>query len=147
MNTTLSSTMVGLIGVIAVFVGLVIGVTSQNTPILSGVTAGNEYNATSTAPNTYAGATISGDKLIKTGSGGLGSVVVTGANTGIMYFYDATTTDVGKRTGSLATSTILIASLPASLVAGTYVFDASFSFGLLLELDSGTMPTTTVLYR
>ena len=108
---------------------------------------GDELQATSTAPSSAYGATISGDTLIKTGTGALGSVIITGANTGIVNFYNATTSDVNKRTGQVATSTILLASFPASTAAGTYVFDTQFTYGLYIDLISGAMPTTTVTFR
>ena len=111
------------------------------------VTQGNEYNATSTAASVIYGATVTDDKLIKTGAGSLAQITITGANTGVVNFYDATTSNVLLRTGQKATSTILITSLPASLVAGTYTFDAAYGFGLLLELEAGLMPTTTITYR
>lgn len=111
------------------------------------VAQGSEYQATTTAANSVYGARTVGG-LIKTGRGMLGSVVITGANTGIINVYDATTTDVNLRTGNLATTSIHIASLPASLVAGTYVFDTAFSHGLYFDLVAGgSMPTSTVTYR
>lgn len=110
------------------------------------VTQGNEYVATSTADSTIYGA-FTGDQLLKTGHGSLGSVVITGANTGIVNFYNATTSSVLDRTGNKATSSILMVSMPASLVAGTYTFDVAFTDGLLVELESGLMPTTTVTFR
>src|SRR3990167_203899 len=108
---------------------------------------GDELQATSTAPSSAYGATISGDTLIKTGTGALGSVVILGANTGIINFYDATTTSVDKRTGNTATSTILIASFPASVVAGTYTFDIEVKNGLLLDIDSVSIATSSITYR
>ncbi len=131
-------------GVIAaLFVGYLL--INQDSP-LGGVTVGNEYNATSTAANSvYGGLTT--DKLLKTGWGSFGSVIITGANTGIVNFYNATTSNVLARTNQTATSTILIASIPASTTAGTYIFDVVFTDGLLLELESGNMPTTTVTWR
>jgi len=104
----------------------------------------SDYTATSTASNGLYGA-FTGDQLVKTGHGTLGSVVITGANTGIVNFYNATTSDATKRV--TASSTILIASFPASTVAGTYTFDASFTDGLLVELESGLIPTSTINYR
>lgn len=115
------------------------------TNTVGSVVQGNEYIATSTAANSVYGASVTGSKLLKTGQGALGSVVVTGANTGIINFYNATTTNASARI--TATSTILIASIPASLAAGTYVFDASFTDGLYIDLVGGNMPTTTVTYR
>lgn len=112
----------------------------------SGVTQGDEYNATTTALSAVYGSQT-GSVLLKTGQGALGSVIVTGAATGIINFYDATTTNINLRASSKATSTIHVASIPASLAAGTYVFDAVFTDGLYLELVSGNMPTTTITWR
>lgn len=130
--------------IVVVWVGS--GLTRSETS-LGSVSITDEYLATSTAASTIYGATITGDSIIKTGRGTLGSVVVLGANTGVLNFYDATTTDVDARTGNKATSTILVASLPASLAAGTYTFDVEFSDGLFMDLVSGNAPTTTITYR
>lgn len=111
------------------------------------IRVGDELLATSTAANAVYGATVTGSSLIKTGTGALGSYTITGANTGIVNFYDATTTDVNKRTGQPATSTILIANFPASVVAGTYTFDVEYRTGLYIDLISGNMATGTVSYR
>lgn len=109
----------------------------------------SDYLATSTAASTVYGAFTSGRSLtgLTKKSGSFGSVVITGANTGVVNIYDATTTDVTKRTNNRATSTILLASFPASTVAGTYTFDAVYTDGLFVELNSGTMPTSTITYR
>jgi len=106
----------------------------------------SDYTATSTAASGGYGAFTTGRRL-KPGAGSFGSIVITGANTGVINVYNATTTDVNKRTGQKATSTILIASIPASTAAGTYVFDASYTDGLYIDLVSGNMPTTTITYR
>jgi hypothetical protein len=119
----------------------------QEARVAQGATIqGNDYQATSTgAASTYGAFT--GSRLIKTGYGSFGNVVVTGANTGIVNFYDATTTDITLRTGNKSTSSILITTLPASMAANDYIFDVALSNGLYLELVSGIMPTTTVTYR
>ena len=114
---------------------------------LGSIRSGDEYVATSTASNAMYGSTITGDKLIKTGYGSLGSVVITGAGTGIWNIYNATTSNVLNRTGQPATSTILLASFPASVAAGTYVFDVTYTTGLLVELESGIMATSTITYK
>ena len=111
------------------------------------IRVGDEMFATSTAASAVYGATITGDTLIKTGTGALGSVIITGANTGIINFYNATTSNVSARTGNTATSTILLASFPASAAAGTYTFDVVYTTGLLVELESGLMATSTITYR
>lgn len=111
------------------------------------VAFGNEYLSTSTAQSNVYGAQIAADIMIRNGTGTLGSVVIEGANTGPMNFFDATTTNINARTGNKATSTILIASIPASTVAGTYTFDIQLQNGLVYDVPSGIVPTTTITYR
>lgn len=145
MTITKTQAFAALITVALLFSVIVILFQGPNT-VLGSTLQGNDYNATSTGSSVSAGASPVGG-LVKTGAGALGTVVVTGANTGYINIYDATTTNVNNRTGNTATSSIYIGSLPASLVAGTYVFDVEFSTGLYLDLVTGTMPTTTVTYR
>ena len=114
---------------------------------LGSVTEGNDYIATSTAPNNVYGAQTAQTSLLKTGSGSLGQVVITGANTGILNFYNATTSNINLRTGNVATSSILLLSIPASAAAGDFIVDARFSTGLIYDLYGGIMPTTTILFR
>jgi type II secretory pathway pseudopilin PulG len=111
------------------------------------VIQGNEYQATSTAANALYGARTDTEGLLKTGYGSLAQVTITGANTGILNFYNATTSNVNLRTGNTASSSILIASFPASAAAGTYTFDATVTTGLLYVLEGGNMPTTTIMWR
>ncbi len=120
---------------------------SQPATVQGSTLQGQEYMATTTAANSVYGATVTGSTLIRTGSGSLASVIITGANTGVVNLYDATTSDITKRAARLSTSTILIATLPANLVAGTYVFDAVYSNGLYFDLISGSAPTSTITYR
>ena len=82
--------------------------------------------------------------LLQTGASTLGSVVITGANTGVVEFLDATTTNVGLRVGT--TSTLRKVSIPASTAAGTYTFDIVFVNGLLMDI-LGLAPTSTVTWR
>lgn len=106
------------------------------------VSVSNEYIATST------GETSGGTApqiLLKSGLSTLGQVTITGAATGEMYIYDATTTNNDLRI-STATTSITRVHFPASTVAGTYVFDAQFNNGIFIE-TIGTAPTTTILYR
>jgi len=142
MNTKQKTLWVGaiILVVISMFVG------GEVKQYVGSAVQGNDYHATSTASNAVYGA-FTGDKLVKTGHGSLGSVIITGANTGIVNFYNATTSDVTKRTGNKASTTQLMVSIPASTVAGAYVFDVEFTDGLLVELESGNMPTTTITYR
>jgi len=107
---------------------------------------GNDYMSTSTAASNVYGAQIR-SSLLKNTPGSLGTVIVTGAAAGTINIYDATTTNITLRASSKATSTLLIASLPASLAAGDYVFDAEYTDGLYVDLADGVMPTTTITYR
>lgn len=132
------TTLIVLFGLVAYFTGV------KTSPILGSVSVGNDYVATSTAANSVYGA-VTANRLVRTGPGTLGSVIITGANTGIINFYNATTTVLTQR--ATATSTILLASIPASAAAGTYTFDVQFSDGLFIELVSGIMPTSTITYR
>lgn len=112
---------------------------------VAGVQQGDEYQATTTT-STMSG-TFDGLEVLKTGQGSLGTVIITGANTGGLVFFDATTTDITKRAASKATSSIAIAEIPVSLAAGTYVFDAEFTDGLTIVRLSGSGPTSTVTWR
>lgn len=120
----------------------------QKPPIANGsVPQGSDYVATTTGSINAYGQTVISSRVLKSTYGSLDSVVITGANTGIFNLYDATTSDVTKRTNNTPTSTILLANFPASVVAGTYTFDAQFSTGLYVDLISGVMPTSTIMYR
>lgn len=129
-----------------IFVGVLFAFKDESRIAIGSTIQGNDYQATTTAENAVYGSFTS-SRLIKTGYGALGTVNITGANTGAINFYDATTTDITKRTGNVSSSSILIASIPASLTAGDYVFDIALSRGLYIDLVSGNMPTTTISYR
>ena len=119
----------------------------QPREALGSIRVGDEYMATSTAASAVYGATVTGSRVIKTGTGSIGSYVITGANTGVINFYDATTTNVNLRTGQPATSTILIANFPASVAAGTYTLDVEYKTALYIDLISGNMATGTITYH
>lgn len=139
----------GLFGAALVLLAIVafLGISNIKTASAS-VAFGNDYSATTTAPNLVYGAQTATDMLIHKGQGSLGSVVITGANTGVMNFWDATTTNVSLRTGQIATSSLpLLASIPASAVAGTYTFDVQFGTGLIYDVPSGIIATTTITFR
>jgi len=140
MNKTLKVLSVVVVVVVAYFVLI-------NQPKnIGSVPITHEYLATSTAASNAYGAWTN-DTLVRSGVTTFGSVIITGANTGIVNIYDATTTSILKRAPSKATSTILIASFPASTAAGTYTFDIQLKDGLYVDLVSGLMPTTTITYR
>ncbi len=110
---------------------------------LGSITDGQGYNATTTGSQAQG---ITGVAQLKTGYGMLGSYVITGANTGTVNFYDATTTNINNRTNNTSTSSILIASFPTNVAAGTYVFDTSVTQGLIAVV-SGTAATGTITYK
>jgi len=115
---------------------------AQDTTFAS-VESGQEYMATTT----YAAhPDADGVRYLKTGYGALAQVTITGDNTGLISLYNATTSDISLRAASKATSTILIADFPASAPEGTYVFDATFTDGLLLVV-SGAEATSSIMYR
>ena len=83
-------------------------------------------------------------------TGTLGSIVVTGQNSGTLHIYDATTRDATLRIPA-ATSSLLLAELPTVLIGnasttGTLTFDSEFSRGLLVDVV-GSVSTTTITYR
>lgn len=120
-------------------------------PFLAGasVQTGESYYSTTTP---FAGQIngTSGVVLLKaySPSGGiLGSIIVTGGpKSGSFSLYDATTSDVNLRTGNKATSSIFLADIPAGTATTTYVFDTTFTTGLLL-VTSGSVPTTTITWK
>ena len=107
-----------------------------------GGSSGEPYNATTTPQGT-----VFADSLIWTGQGTFGGLVVTVAGNNVYDILNATTTNINLRTGNKATSTILMATIPASLVAGNYIFDTLFTDGLYLDYVSGTTGSSTIKWR
>lgn len=105
------------------------------------VSVSNEYNSTTTGES----AEIVVPATLRVRAGVLGSVTVTGAATGDILLYDATTTDNTLRRDT-ATSSILVAHIPNDAAAGTYVFDIFTVNGLLLDVV-GIQPTSTITFR
>lgn len=130
--------------IIAAAIMVLAGVLSlKQAPLAGSVANGNDYLGTTTS--SVIGA-FPVEIRLATGTGALGSVVITGSTAGTISFYDATTSDITKRTGQVATSSILIASFPASAAAGDFVFDRAFYNGLYI-VTSGIVPTTTITWR
>jgi len=92
-----------------------------------------------TAPTT--GTALASPKTLTTGPGTLGSLIITGANTATINFYDATSTAAHS---DYATTTLV--SFPASAAAGTYTFDLEFKRGLVVEIV-GTVATGTITWK
>lgn len=111
-------------------------------PVLGSTARGSEYQGTTT--QSAVGAFT--DIVLEPNGGTLGQVTITGAAAGTLNFYDATTSSILLRAPSMTTTTVLIASFPASAAAGTYVFDRVFFRALLLN-TTGTTPTSTITWR
>lgn len=112
-------------------------------PALGSVSVSGEYSATSTYPN-YGG---SGVRVLRAAGGStLGSYVITGKNTGLVTFYDATTSDPAQRAASMSTSSLLIADFPTNAPEGTYTIDAITKYGLLM-VTTGSTATGTATFR
>lgn len=85
-------------------------------------------------------------------TGVLGSIVLTGPNIGNFQIYDATTTVAASRSADQATSTLLLADIPAVVLGDatstgmTYTFDIEFKRGLLID-KVGSTATATISYR
>jgi len=136
----------GFISLLAICIALyAVSFLGNNQVVLGSIDGEAGYQATTTCP-TGCGGGFTGLGLVKTGGGMLGSVVVTGYNTGRFALYNATTSDVNRRTGNKATSTILIADFPLGTGTTTYPFDVNFTDGLLIS-GSGNLPTSTITYK
>lgn len=132
---------------VALLVGGAIGYSiHQNKSDKPEINIGNvgniPYRATTTPENlTWT------DQLIDTGSGTFGSIIITTSGDLAFDLLNATTTDITARTGNKATSTILLASFPSSAAAGVYTFDAIYYAGLYLDVKSGSLGTSTIIYK
>lgn len=115
---------------------------------IGSVAQGSEMIATTTSANFVAPRLWNLTPFSSTSPqvGVLGNYTVTKAGSagGNVNFYDATTTSVLER--AEATSSILIASFPTDLAAGTYHIDGRFYRGLIVVTD-GTVGTSTVSGR
>jgi len=119
---------------------LVLAFTFNRIPVsLSGVTSGQSYMATTT--HDFGTVSVGSRKLLKGGAGEFGSVIITNSTAGSFNLYDATSTNHGDH------ATTTLAKIGASLAAGTYVFDVSFSRGLLVEFQSTNVASGTITWR
>ena len=133
-----------LIIILAVIVGIGIGfVLFGREQPLGSIITGQEYYATSTD----SGIGIKADTLIKSGYGSLSSIIVTSAGTTAYSIYNATSTDAVNNDSSFNKAANLLASIPASLVAGTYVFDVTYTSGLVLDMTVNGTASTTITFR
>lgn len=126
---------------LAIVVGILIWIGIGQPKKFGSVSQSSEYFATSTKNGVVGTTALANGAILTTGPGTLGSIVITGANTGVINFYDATSTLTNSQTG-----TTTLVAIPASLAAGTYTLDVQFSRGLVYEVI-GTAPTSTITWR
>lgn len=135
-----------ILGGIGIFIAVLLGTlyrgVNKNTEqfISIGSVMGVPYKATTT--HDFGSVAVGGSKVLKTGSGLLGSLVITNSTAGSLNFYDATTTVNG---GVYGTTTL--AKIGASLAAGSYIFDVAFSKGLIVEFQSTNVASGTITYQ
>lgn len=106
----------------------------------------NGYYSTSTDSGWSSITNGSQWRLIKTGAGQLGSVVITASTAGTLKLYDATTTVNSGLIPLSLYSTSTIANFGASVAAGTYTFDVTFTRGLVAEFQSNAA-SGTITYK
>lgn len=136
---------VGFLG--AIVLVLMLGFSFRNPSVVVGsVQDGQGYYATTTSAAPDALGTLATVKTLRSGPGMLGSIVLTGPNSGTMALYDATTSDITLRTGGIATSSLLIAYLPVNATSTTYTYDVQFKIGLLF-VQIGAAATSTITFK
>lgn len=143
--STFQKLLVGLLSLVIVIL-LFFSPSSSLRTNFGSVSFGNEYQSTTTSPTsglTSFSATTGAYKVLQTGSGTLGSVVVTLGSNAPLRIYDATSTVTNTQ---WATTTL--ADFKTTATAGTYTFDVIFQKGLLVETVSTVgIASTTITYR
>lgn len=110
----------------------------NSRPAMGSTIQGNDYMSTTT-DSTKASATV--PQPVKLASGSLGSVIVLGTTTAAsIKIYD----------NALATSTAsstLVATIPSGTAQGTYTFDRSMGYGILVDVGVGFVGSYVITYR
>jgi hypothetical protein len=117
--------------------------------IEASTTVGNDYMATTT-DNTWATQPIKQLKpCTSVCPSVLGSINITNATAlGTIKVYNATTSDITKRTGQTATSSITLVNMSSTALGGTYTFDIDAPIGLLVEVGTTAgVASSTITYR
>lgn len=142
MNRTLDYKTILAIAVLLAIVGIFSIIWQKPWQAGASVQVSNGYLSTTT-PNT---GLVANGGLLCTGPSVLGSVIVMGVGTNVILV-DGTTTDVTKRTGNLATTTIVKAWLPNNATTSTYTYDLTVDTGLTVGTAGTGAATTTITYR
>lgn len=132
----MKETMIGVL--LAVVFGLGLYIALPIDKPVGSIETGQDY---------YATTTYNVGRLIKGSSGSLGSIVITKVGDANFQLLDATTTNVAARKGNKSTSSITLAAFPTNASTGTYQFDVSFNDGLLIDVISGTLGSSTITFR
>lgn len=128
---------------LAIIVGMIVLTATMLTQKSFGSVNDSSASYNSTTTRAFpAGTALTSPTTLSAGFGSVGSVVITGAATGVIVLYDATTT--GPHSDHATTT---IASFPASTAAGTYVLDARYDRGLVYVLEGGTVGTSTITWK
>lgn len=134
---------IGLIIVIAVVAMSFLFSWVRTERVQGSVSVTDEYMSTTTGISRFP---TTGYDLLNASPGTLGQIVVTGTASGQLNIYDATTSDVTRRTFNTSTTSIWVVNLPGQTATGTYTFDSRFNYGMLV-IPVGNMPTTTIMFR
>lgn len=128
--------------IVVIGLGVVIANNQGEPPIrLGSIVTGQEYNATTTVETG-----LKADALIKGSWGSIGSVIVTEA--GDMEYRLVNATSVAALTaGYIDVDNETLVYVEPELAVGTYVFDVTFTDGLVFDLIAGTNGTSTITYR
>ena len=146
MNKTLT---IILALVVAVAIGATAVILQVPQRVMGSVFVGQQYQSTTTPQVADMTNVCPGRFGISSSTTGiLGSVNVMISGGGEIVIYDATTTNSALRT-PMATSSMILALIPASATVGSYHFDVAFSRGLLIDTTgTGTgVSSTTISYR
>lgn len=132
----MKNSIISVIILAVVLLAISFTLTNKSNSPLGSVNISNGYRSTTT-DSTWNTAT---KKKIAECTTTLGSVVITGATAGSAFnIYDATsTTDLTQK---------LIAQFTATTPAGTYVFDRDFTSGLVADMLTSSIASTTITCR
>lgn len=129
---TFTKTIGALVIVLVLGFVYLFGVVNREKSSYGSVVIGNEYQSTTTIG-------MSGKNLIFTGSGVLGSIIISSSSAATLTVNDATST-----IDAASTTKAFFISSPAN---GTYTFDLVLTRGLSLDLGSGFNGAYTITYR
>lgn len=143
-------TLVVLLALFALFLSSLVLLSSRKLPSFGSVGVGSEYNSTTTPQAGQingTGGVVMLTPATQTTNGSLASVTITGGpKSGTISLYDATTSNVNLRTGTLATSSIYLMDIPAGAASTTFPCDCVYHTGLLL-VTTGSVATSTITFR